>query len=121
MQHHNSVFHAVLKQVPWDVFDRLVAAHGADWRVRRLSTKSQFVALLYGQLEEAGSLREIEAGLASHQSRLYHLGVAAPHRSTLADANKLRPAALFAELLAAMMARAHRGLRRHLGGTTYLI
>lgn len=121
MRHHNSVFHAVLKHVPWDVFEHLVEAHKADWRVRQLTTKSQFVALLYGQLEGAGSLREIEAGLESHKSRLYHLGVSAPRRSTLADANMLRPAAVFAELFAVMMARAHRGLRRHLADTTYLI
>jgi hypothetical protein len=121
MRHHNSVFHAVLKHVPWDVFERLVEAHKADRRVRQLTTKSQFVALLYGQLEGAWSLREIEAGLESHQSRLYHLGVTAPRRSTLADANALRPCAMFAELFAVMMARAHRGLRRHLADTTYLI
>src|SRR5438132_6426224 len=121
MQHHNSVFHEVLKQVPWDVFDRLVAAHGADRRVRQLTTKSQFIALLYGQLEGAVSLREIEAGLESHHSRLYHLGASAPRRSTLADANKLRPCAVFAELFAVMAARAHRPLRRVLAGTTYLI
>ena len=121
MQHHNSVFHEVLKQVPWDVFDRLVAAHGADRRVRQLTTKSQFIALLYGQLEGAASLREIEAGLESHHSRLYHLGASAPRRSTLADANKLRPCAVFAELFAVMAARAHRPLRRALAGTTYLI
>jgi len=121
MRHHNSVFHAVLKRVPWLVFDRLVAAHGADRRVRRLTTKSQFVALLYGQLEGASSLREIEAGLASHQSRLYHLGVSAARRATLADANLSRPAAVFAELFAVMMHSAHRGLRRHLAGAAYLI
>ena len=121
MRHHNSVFHALLKHVPWDVFDRLVAAHGADARVRRLPTRSQFVALLYGQLEGASSLREIEAGLASHQSRLYHLGASPPRRSTLADANAARPCSVFAELFAVMAARAHRPLRRALAGTTYLI
>ena len=121
MRHQNSVFHGVLQGVPWDVFDRLVEAHGADWRVRQLTTKSQFVALLYGQLEGASSLREIEAGLESHQSRLYHLGVSAPRRSTLADANASRPYAVFSELFAVMAARAHRPLRRGLAETTYLI
>jgi hypothetical protein len=121
MRHHNSVFHGLLKAVPWDLFERLVEAHQADWRIRRLSTKSQFAALLYGQLQGAVSLREIEAGLASHQSRLYHLGVSAPRRATLADANARRPCALFAELFAAMAARAHRGLRRRLADTAYLI
>jgi len=121
MRHHNRVFHEVLKAVPWDLFDRLVTTHAADRRVRRLSTKSQFIALLYGQLEGAVSLREIETGLESHQSRLYHLGASAPRRSTLADANALRPCVLFAELFAAMAARAHRPLRRRLADTTYLI
>ena len=121
MRHHNSVFHGVLQGVPWDVFDRLVEAHGADWRVRQLTTKSQFIALLYGQLEGAASLREIEAGLESHTSRLYHLGATAPRRSTLSDANALRPCAVFSELFAVMAARAHRPLRRALAGTTYLI
>jgi IS4 transposase len=121
MRHHNSVFHAVLQGVPWDVFDRLVEAHRADWRVRQLTTKSQFIALLYGQLEGAASLREIEAGLASHTSRLYHLGAAAPRRSTLSDANALRPCAVFSELFAVMAARTHRPLRRALAGTAYLI
>ena len=60
----------MLKHVPWAVFDRLVERHGADRRVRRLSTKSQFVALLYGQLAGASSLRGIKAGLQSHQNRL---------------------------------------------------
>jgi transposase len=121
MRHHNSVFHQLLKQVPWAKFDRLVEEHGADWRVRRLSTKSQFVALLYGQLSQAASLREIEAGLMSHQSRLYHLGAGPVCRSTLADANAQRPAEVFCDLLAALMAQAHRGLRRALADTTYLI
>ena len=121
MRHQNSVFHSVLKHVPWPVFDRVVEAHGADAGVRRLTTKSQFVALLHGQLSGAISLREIVDGLESHADRLYHLGVEPPRRSTLSDANAVRPAAMFAELLAMMMAQAHRGLRRKLAETTYLI
>ena len=121
MLHQNSVFHGLLKHVPWDRFDRLVEDHGADARVRRLSTKSQFVALLYGQLSGAASLREIVTGLASHSARLYHLGTDPVRRSTLSDANAQRPVAVFSELLAMMMKQAHRGLRRKLGETTYLI
>lgn len=121
MRHQNSVFHSVLKHVPWPAFDRLVEAHGADVRVRRLPTKSQFVALLYGQLSGAASLREIVTGLESHKVRLYHLGADPVRRSTLSDANAQRPVAVFGELLAMMMQQAHRGLRRKLAETTYLI
>src|SRR5512135_957801 len=121
MRHQNSVFHSVLKHVPWTEFDRLVELHGADMRVRHLTTKSQFVALLYGQLSGAASIREIVTGLESHAARLYHLGAAPVRRSTLCDANGRRPAEVFSDLLALMMKGAHRGLRRKLGEAVYLI
>jgi hypothetical protein len=119
--HQNSVFHDLLKHVPWSEFERLVDEHGSDHRVRRLSTKSQFVALLYGQLSGSVSLREIVTGLSSHASRLYHLGAAPACRSTLSDANALRPANVFADLFTLMMKRMHRGLRRKIAEATYLI
>ena len=121
MRHHNSVFHAVLQHVPWHEFDRLVAAHRADAGVRCLTTKSQLVALLYGQFSGASSLREIVTGLESHAARLYHLGADPVRRSTLSDANARRPSAVFAELLACLMRQAHRGLRRKLAETVYLV
>jgi hypothetical protein len=121
MRHQNSVFHGLLKHLPWGEFDRLVAVHGADSGVRRLTTKSQFVALLYGQLAGAASLREIVTGLQSHQVRLYHLGARPVQRSTLADANAHRPAEVFTELFALMVRQANRHLRRALGDAVYLI
>ena len=121
MRHHNSVFHDVLKWVPWAEFDRLVATHRADYRVRRLPTKTQFIALLYGQLSGAASLREIVGGLESHAARLYHAGGRPVSRSTLSDANAQRPSAVFGELFAAMVAQAQRGLRRAVGDAVYLI
>ena len=121
MRHYNSVFHDVLKLVPWTAFERLAEEHGADKHVRRLTTKDQFIALLYGQLSGASSLREIVGGLESHAARLYHLGGRPVQRSTLSDANALRPAAVFGGLFAEMVRHAQRGLRRKVGEATYLI
>jgi hypothetical protein len=121
MQHQNSVFHSVLKHVPWHVFAGLVDEHGADTRVRRLSTRDQFTALLYGQLAGAQSLREIEGGLASHAHRLYHLGAREVSRSTLADANAKRPHEVFSTFFAHLVERAGRGLRRKVGEAVHLV
>jgi hypothetical protein len=121
MRHHNSVLHGLTKQIPWAAFDRLVEEHGADRRVRRLSTKSQLIALLYGQLAGTASLREIESGLASHQARLYHLGAASPSRSTIADANAKRPYQVFVGLFAHMVGQASRGLKKKIGEAVRLI
>lgn len=121
MRHKNSVFHDLLKRIPWAAFERLVDEHEADKHIRRLSTKSQLVALLYGQLAGAVSLREIVGGLESHAARLYHVGAKPVLRSTLADANRLRPSPVFAGLFAQMTAMAGRGLRRAVSEATYLI
>ena len=121
MRHHNSVLHGLMKHIPWAAFDRLVDEHGADRRVRRLTTKSQLTALLYGQLSGAASLREIEAGLSSHQARLYHIGASRPSRSTLADANARRPSDVFTGLFAHMIGQAQRGLRNRIGEAVRLI
>jgi hypothetical protein len=66
-------------------------------------------------------LREIEDGLKSHRSRLYHVNVKPVKRSTLADANASRPVPVYTGVLKRLMKQAHRGLRRSLEETTYLI
>jgi len=121
MRHQNSVFHQVLKQVPWSIFDAAVEGHGSDRGVRTLSTKSQFIALIYSKFAGIESLRDVEAGLASHEKRLYHLGAQPPRRSTLSDANRKRPSGVFTSVLESMLKLAHRGLRRHVSEATFLI
>lgn len=121
MPHQDSVFKTILKHLPWHEFEELVVAHGADERQRGFSAKTQLTALIYGQLSGAASLREIEAALSSHAAHRYHLGIGAVCRSSLADANRYRPSAVFSDLLERMMKQAHRGLRRKLDGITYLI
>ena len=121
MRHQNSVFHQITKHIDWSRFDRLVDEHKGDFRVRRLDTKRQFLALLFGQLSGACSLREIEAGLASHANQLYHLGIKGVARSTLADANARRSCAVFAGLFAHMAAAASRRTRRKLADVTHIL
>ena len=112
MRHHNSLMHDLLKMVPWSKYKAAVEKHDADRSVRKLDSKSHLVALLHAQLSGAVSLREIETTMASQSARLYHLGVRAPKRSTLSDANAARPAALFADLFNDLLAQAQRGLRK---------
>ena len=95
--------------------------NGGDKGVRRLTSRDHFGSVLYGQLSGASSLRDIESALQSHRARLYHVNVKPVKRSTLADANASRPAAIFTGLFLNLMKQAHRGLRRSLEETVYLI
>jgi hypothetical protein len=117
----NTVLYQLLKHVPHARVEELVKAHGSDDAARGLDSKSQLVALLYGQLSGAPGLRAIVAELESHEARLSELGCDPVRRSTLGDANRHRPAALFGDLLGVVLEQVHRGLRRHMDGATYLI
>ena len=121
MLHQNSVFHSLLKHVPWNTLERIIEKHGADEASRKLTTKRQLIALLYGQFSGAQGLREIVTGMASHETRLYHLGAAPVKRSTFSDANKDRPWQVFGELATEMLQQAHRGLRRPIKDAVRLI
>jgi hypothetical protein len=121
VRHQNSVFHGLLKLIPWHVFDRLVDQHGADQLVRKFTTRHQFIALLFGQLEGVSSLRGIEATMESHRARLYHIGAQVPLRSTFSDANRIRSPLVFSGLFEHMLASATRGFKRKMADTVRLI
>jgi IS4 transposase len=121
MRHQNSVFHSLTKHIPWSKFEQIVEKHGSDRLVRKLTTKRHFIALLYGQLSGAASLREVVTGMASHETRLYHVGATPVKRSTMSDANSRRPWQVFSELFSQMLPQAHRGLRRAAADAVRLI
>jgi Transposase DDE domain/Domain of unknown function (DUF4372) len=70
----------------------------SERHARGFGSWDHFVAMLFCQLADAQSLREITGGLASCEGRLEQLGVSAPKRSTLAYANKHRPWELFRDV-----------------------
>jgi Transposase DDE domain/Domain of unknown function (DUF4372) len=122
VQHQNSVFHQVLKFVPWGIFDRLVEKSGSDLALRKYNAKAHLIAMLYGQLSGARGLREIEMGLKSHASGLYHLGGCAVARSSLAEMNASpRSAEVFTGLLSALMLQLQGGYRRKIAECVRLI
>lgn len=103
MQHLNTIFHQLLQLLPRNQFETFVGQHKADKYVKKMTCWNQLSILLYAQAKNKTSLRDIETGLIAHQRKLYHLGIASCARSTLSDANNIRPyeiyESLFYELL----------------------
>lgn len=65
---------------------------GAERGVKGFTCWQQFVAMLFCQIGQAHSLREISGGLANCLGKVRHLGIeGAPKHSTLSYANKHRP------------------------------
>jgi hypothetical protein len=80
-------------------FYGLVIEHRAERYSKGFSSWDHFVAMLFCQLAQAKSLREICGGLACTMGKLRHLGMKdAPKKSTLSYANAHRPWQMFRDL-----------------------
>ena len=96
---HSSLFSQLLSVVNRHQFERRVKESGAEKAAKGFTCWSQFVAMMFCQLAQAKSLREISDGLTCCEGKLNHLGLEeGPKRSTLSYANARRPWQLFESL-----------------------
>jgi hypothetical protein len=101
------VFAQLMELLPWKRFQRLVVKYDGDRYVKHFRCSSQFLCMAFAQLTYRESLRDIEACLRAHSSKLYHLGIRGRvSRSTLADANELRDWRIYAEFAHSLIATA---------------
>jgi hypothetical protein len=101
-----SLFNQLLQHFPSIEFAALVKKHSAERGAKGFGCRTQLVAMLFCQLAHADSLREICNGLACCLGKLVHLGIGvAPNKSSLAYANKHRPAKLYEELFYTVLGR----------------
>ena len=113
MAHNNTVLGNMLQLLPGHVFEHQVETHA--WRgpkPRKFSYWSQLVVMIYAQLSGKKSLRDLVFSLGRHVQKLYHLGLDPVKRSTLADANELRPARIFAATYLKLLRRFKTELSR---------
>ncbi len=106
MVRSSSLFGQLLQQIPRNEFASLVRQHQGERHAKGFTCWAQLTAMLFCQMAQADSLREICNGLACCLGKLVHLGIARkPTKSNLSYANAHRPAAMFEDLFWAMTDR----------------
>jgi len=101
-----SIMNQLLQVFPRNTFQEEVQKTKAERHARGFASWDQFVAMLFCQLADAQSLREITGGLASCEGRLEQWGIISPpKRSTLGYANQHRPWELFQNVFYRMLER----------------
>lgn len=99
-----SLFSQLLDLFSRREFCRLVVDHRAERYSKGYNSWDHFTAMLFCQLAQAKSLREICGGLACCIGKLRHLGLKdAPKKSTLSYANAHRPWEMFRDLFYATL------------------
>lgn len=96
MNKFSSIFGQILQIFSRSDFYKAVMETGAERGAKGFTCWQQFVAMLFCQIGQAHSLREICGGLASCLGKVRHLGIeSAPKHSTLSYANEHRPWQLY--------------------------
>ena len=79
-------------------FNRIVAKYDGDKYVKHLTCWNQLLSLMFGQLSNRESLRDLIIALDAHHSKCYHLGIGnSISKSSLARANQNRDYRIFEE------------------------
>lgn len=115
MPYTRTAFQRLLEPLDRRVIARAVAGHNGDHGVGRgdnaWTCERHLKSLLFAQWAGLTSLRQIVTGLGAHSRWFYHLNLRAPRRSTLAEANAERPAAVFRDIALALIPVAAGTLR----------
>ncbi len=116
-----TIFSRLLQHVPWDVFDRAVDRHEGERGCRELTARSHLTALLVGQFIHAKGLRDIETAMEIQAPALKRRGIVPARRSTLSDANTVRPAEPFEAVIASLLGQLSPTKARQARGELRLI
>lgn len=97
-----------------DHFNYLARKYSGDRYVKHFTCWNQLLALMFGQLSNRESLRDLVVALEAHQSKCYHLGFGRNPiaKTTFATANQNRDYRIFEEFAFYMMdmARSRRAM-----------
>src|SRR5690606_10402022 len=85
------VFAQLTEFLPRRVFDTIAQKHGGNRYVKHFTCWNQLLCMMFGQLSNRNSLRDLMLVLDAHSNKSYHLGLGKQvTRSNLAKANAKR-------------------------------
>jgi hypothetical protein len=94
-----TVFSQLTDYIDEYVFNSIVNEYKGNYRVRQFTCWEQFLCMLFAQLTNRESLRDVETCLRAVGKKLFHAGIRTHvSRSTLADANERRPWQIYHDL-----------------------
>jgi putative transposase len=106
------IFSKLLAAINRRQFNAIVTRHAGDAYDKGFRSWDHLVAMTFAQFSTAISLRGLETSFNAQSQHHYHLGTGRIARSTLADANKRRPFAVFSDTFAMVAGQVDRIARR---------
>jgi len=96
MNHGKFVFAQLISFLPQRVFDNFVSKYSGNKYIKHFTCWNQLLCLVFGQLTNRDSLRDLIVVINAHSNKVYHLGFGKSiTRSNLAKANEKRNYKIF--------------------------
>ena len=103
------VFAQLVKFLDNDKFRHIVDKYEGDKYVKSYTCWNQLLTMMFGQLSNRESLRDLIVALEAHAGKVYHLGIGkSVTRSNLSKANEQRDYRIFEEFAFFMIAEARK-------------
>jgi transposase len=106
MTKYTTIFASLLRYLSRSDFVQAVSSNQGDKYSKSLTTFDLFKTMLYGQLADCFSVREIIGSMAANIKRLYHAGLTTIKRSTFCDAMEKRKHQIFQSVFHSVVEKA---------------
>ena len=103
------IFAQLIEFLPQRIFDRIVIKYEGNKYVKHFTCWNQLLVMMFGQLSNRDSLRDLTSIISAHSNKAYHLGFGKNvTRSNLAKVNERREPRIFEEFAYHMIDIARR-------------
>lgn len=113
MRKLETILGELLKLVPRYEFEKAVQQYQGDRYVKSYTTWRQYITILFSQIKQKDSIRDIVTGWGAFASRWYHLGMGIISRSTFSDAHNRRDYRIFESLFYHLLSRCKDHTPKH--------
>jgi hypothetical protein len=113
MTYYSTILSQVVTIISRDHFQTVVNRYKGDHRVHNFSCWTQLVVMIYAQIDDKESLRDLETGILSKKKFFRQVGVENAPRSTIAHTNSKRNWKIYRDLFQELVNLCQKNSPKH--------
>jgi hypothetical protein len=113
MKNVSTVFNQILNLIPHGQIQKAIDKFNGDKYVKKFSTYHQFITLLYAQITEKDSLRDIERPININKGKIQYFSLPEVKKSTLSDANNKRDCRIYEKIFSILLEKTMKLTPQH--------
>jgi hypothetical protein len=113
MKNVTTIFNQILNLIPYGQIQKAIDEFQGDKYTKKFTTYHHFVTLLYAQITEKDSLRDIERPINLNKDKIQYFSLPEIKRSTFAEANNRRDCRIFQKIFYTLLDKTMKLTPKH--------